>query len=228
LADYGGKERLTAHVSLIYIQKEESGSRMNKDRYSMSFTTGALLFHESIKLAGLYVSLRQWQAVRSAVVDDNLIQARTANTLKRVTSEIISRLKTLSEQEINFLADAEYGDQRYTLWLAVCRRYTFIGDFAVEVVYAGFSSLKNTVTYADYDSFFNKKAEWHSELDRITPATQGKTRQILFKTLQETGVLDKNNAIIPLVPGAAFRTLLAGLRQRERMFFPLADIVRKP
>lgn len=194
----------------------------------MAFTTGALFFHESVKLAGLYISLRQWQAVRSAVVAENLIQARTANTLNRVTNEIISRLKTVNKQEINFLAQAEYGDQRYMLWLAVCRRYTFIGDFAVDVVHANFTYFKNTVTYEDYNSFFNKKAEWNSELDRIAPATKGKTRQTLFKMMREANLLDKNNAIIPIAPSAAFTTLLAGMRQRERMFFPLAELMRRP
>lgn len=201
---------------------------MTASKYSMAFTTGALFFHESVKLARLYTSLRQWRDVRSAVVAENLIQARTANTLNRVTSEIISRLKTLNKQEINFLAQAEYDDQRYILWFAVCRRYTFIGDFAVDVVHANFTSFKNIVTYEDYDSFFNKKAEWHSELDRIAPATKRKMRQTLFKMMREANLLDKNNAIIPIVANSAFTTLLDGVQQRERMFLPLADLMRKP
>ena len=204
-------------------QKEGCVNNITAPKYSMAFTTGALFHHESVKLAEIYASMQQWDKVRSAVVAENLIQARTTNTLKRVTSEITSRLKTLNEQEIKFLAEAEYGEQSYILWLAICRRYTFIGDFAVDVVHSNFVSLKNTVNYADYDSFFNKKEEWHSELDRIAPATKVKLRQILFKIMQEAKVLDKHNAILPMVPGTTFRELLAGLQQREIMFFPVSE-----
>ena len=192
-------------------------------KYSMAFTTGALFHHESVKLAELYISLQQWDKVKGAVVAENLIQARTENTLKRVTSEITSRLKTLNVQEMTFLAEAEFGEQGYMLWLAVCRRYAFIGDFAVDVVHANFASFKNTVTYADYDAFFNKKAEWRSELDCIAPATRSNTRQKLFKMMQEAKVLDKHKTIIPMVPGAMFRKILSGLQQREIMFFPLSE-----
>jgi len=40
--------------------KQESLIRMTATKYSMSFTTGALFYHESMKLAALYMSLRQW------------------------------------------------------------------------------------------------------------------------------------------------------------------------
>jgi len=199
---------------------------MKTKKYSMSFTTGALLYHESVKLAALYISIRQWDKVRAAVVAENIIQARTVNTLNRFTNEIISRLKTLSEQEILFLNDADYAEQKYTLWLSICRRYTFIADFATDIVYGNFFSLKNSVTYDDYTVFFNKKAEWHSELDRIADSTKGKLRQTLFKMMQEANLLDKNNAILPVVPSAAFREILSKAKQNEIMFFPISELVR--
>ena len=191
-------------------------------KYSMSFTTGALFYHESVKLAAIYGSLRHWDKVRNAVIAENTIQARTTNTLKRVTNEVTSRLKTLSEQEITLLNEAGYAEQRYILWLAICRRYTFIADFAVHVVHDNFVSLKNTIAYEDYDVFFSKKAEWHNELDRIATSTKGKLRQTLFKMMQEANLLDKNNTLIPVVPSAAFRAILTNTKQHEIAFFPIS------
>ena len=199
---------------------------MKTPKYSMSFTTGALLYHESVKLAALYMPIRQWDKLRAAVIEENIIQARTLNTLKRFTTEIISRLKTLSEQEIVFLNEADYTEQKYILWLAICRRYRFIADFAADIVYDNFVSLRNTVTYEDYIVFFNKKAEWQSELDRIAVSTKGKLRQTLFKMLQEANLLDKNNTIIPVVPSASFKAVLAKANQHEIMFFPISELVR--
>lgn len=195
-------------------------------KYSMSFTTGALFYHESAKIVELFSSLKHWEKIREVVVAENAIQARTTNTLKRITNEIISRLRMLSEQELTFFAEATYIERRYILWLAICRRYAFIGDFAVDVIHDNFISLKNTVSYDDYAVFFNKKAEWHNEVDRVAASTRRKLRQTLFQILREANLLDKNNAIIPVTPGAGFQKLLASVEGRETLFFPIPGLVR--
>lgn len=206
--------------------KEGRVLRMAATKYSMSFTTGALFYHESVKIVELFSYLKQWEKVREAVVAENVVQARTTNTLKRVTNEVISRLKTLSEQELAFFAEAPYADRGYILWLAICRRYAFIGDFAVDIIHEHFISLKNTVTYDDYAVFFNKKSEWHSEIDRVAVSTRRKLRQTLFQILREANLLDKNNTIIPVTPGAGFQKLLASVEGRETLFFPIPGLVR--
>lgn len=200
---------------------------MTPIKYSMSFTTGALFRHESVKMATLYDSHKQWEDVRNAVLLENVIQARTTNTLKRVTNEIISRMKTLNEQELAFLLDASYAEQGYILWLSICRRYAFIAEFAVDIVYNNFSSMKNIVTYEDYNTFFNSKAEWHNEVDTVAPSTKRKLRQTLFQMMREAGLLDKNNAIIPTIPSAQLQFILAGGAERETMFFPISGLTRR-
>ncbi|MDR3361905.1 MAG: DUF1819 family protein [Desulfovibrio sp.] len=199
---------------------------MAATKYSMSFTTGALFYHESVKLVELFSSLKQWEKVRDTVIAENAIQARTTNTLKRVTNEIISRLKTLREQDLAFFAEATYAERGYVLWLAICRRYAFIGDFAVDVMHDNFVSLKNSVGYEDYTVFFNKKAEWHSEVDRVAASTRRKLRQTLFQIMREANLLDKNNTIIPVTPGSGFQKLLASVEGREALFFPIPGMAR--
>ena len=200
---------------------------MTPIKYSMSFRTGALFRQESVKIVTLYSSHQQWENVRSAVLLENAIQARTTNTLKRVTNEIISRMKTLNKQELAFLVDASYDEQGYMLWLAICRRYAFIADFAVDIVHNNFASFKNIVTYEDYNTFFNSKAEWHSEVDTVAPSTKRKLRQTLFQMMREAGLLEKNNAIIPMIPSAQFQATLAAGAERENMFFPISGLTRR-
>ncbi len=168
---------------------------MSNDRYSMSFTTGSLFHRESVKLAALYLDFGDWNSVRDKVVAENLLQTRTLNTLKRVCREVISRLRTLSLSELEFLVEGSHQEQAYLLWLAICRRYRFIADFAVEVLHERYITLKADLTHEDFDYFFNRKSEWHLELDDITPATRGKLRQILFKMLREADLLTANNMI---------------------------------
>lgn len=168
---------------------------MKSERYSMSFTTGSLFHHESVKLAQLYLKLEDWNAVRNKVLVDNLLQARTLNTSKRVCREIISRLKKLSLGELDLLVQANQQEQGYLLWIAVCRRYKFIADFAVEVLRERYVSLKTDLNHEDFNFFFNKKSEWHSELDEIRPATRNKLPQVLFKILRQANLLTTTNII---------------------------------
>lgn len=161
----------------------------------MSFTTGGLFHRESVNLAALYLDLGDWNSVRDKVVAENLLQTRTLNTLKRVCREVVSRLRTLSQSELDFLVEGSHQEQAYLLWLAVCRRYRFIADFAVEVLRERYITLKADLTHEDFDSFFNRKSEWHLELDEITPATRSKLRQVLFKILRDADLLAANNMI---------------------------------
>lgn len=192
---------------------------MSGVRYAMSFTTGGLFRNESLKLISLYLDLSDWDAVRDAVCEQNILQARTINSLKRITREIISRLKTLSRNEIELLSHASRQEQGYLLWLAVCRRYRFIADFSIEVLHERYICLKTDLNYDDFDSFFNKKSEWHPELDAIRPATRQKLRQVLFKMLKEADLLtSKNNIIAAMLSREIIRAIPLENRQNILCF----------
>lgn len=181
---------------------------MGNERYSMSFTTGSLFHQESVKLAALYLELLNWQAVREKVVAENLLQARTQNTLRRVSSELISRLKTLSTGELEFLLKTTPKEQAYLLWIAICRRYRFIADFARDVLRERYLTLKTDLPLEAFDTFYNRTAEWHPELDVISAVTRGKLRQVLFKILREAELLTKDNVILGATLGPRFFAFL--------------------
>jgi 5-bromo-4-chloroindolyl phosphate hydrolysis protein len=88
----------------------------------MSFTTGGLFQRESVGMAEQYLKLRNWNKVRDEVMAENLLQTRTINTAKRVCSEIISRLKMLDENELDYLITASHRKKGCLLWLTALMR----------------------------------------------------------------------------------------------------------
>lgn len=196
---------------------------MSYDRYIMSFTTGGLLLHESVKLSALYLELGHWDDVRDQVIAENLLQARTLNTLKRVCREVISRLKTLSPRELGFLIESNHQTQAYLLWLAVCRQYRFIADFAIEVLRDHFISLKSYLTQEDFDSFFNRRSEWHLELEAITAATRGKLRQVLFRMLREADLLAADHKIHAALLSPSLLELIHQGNRSDILYFPVFE-----
>lgn len=196
---------------------------MSNNRYSMSFTTGGLFQRESAKLVVLYLNLGDWNSVHNKVITENLLQTRTLNTLKRVCREVVSRLRTLSQDELEFLVESNHQEQAYLLWLAICRRYKFIADFAVEVLRERYITLKADLSFDDFDSFFNRKSEWHLELDEITPATRSKLRQVLFRILHEADLLTTNNMINAAMLSPRLLKMIHQGNRRDVLYFPVFE-----
>lgn len=195
----------------------------NTKKYSFSFATGGLLYQDSVSVATLFVEFGNWNQVRDLVADRNLLQTRTQKSSVRLCREICSRLKTLREKEINLLVDGMVKDKGYILWLALCRRYKFIRDFAVEVLREKPLNLEPELQIQDFESFFNQKAEWHDELEALKPETKIKGRRTLFKMLREADLISPENRIHPALPSTSLINTVFLERQKEALFFPLLE-----
>ena len=165
-------------------------------KYTLSFTTGAALIHESVLVVGLYVELRSWPEVRSRVMAENSFQSRTESTLKKIYGEVSKRLKHLTDDQLSLLATGTETQKKALVWLAICRQYRFIYDLTVEVIVPQFEAARFLLTHDDYDAFFNAKAEWHDNLDAVSRLTKSKARQVVFKILKECGFVGEGNELM--------------------------------
>lgn len=193
------------------------------DRYQLSFTTGGIFLHEAPAVAACYLQLGNWAATRARLRDENLLQVRTTAAATRIGKEITARLQQLNEVELQTLLESGLRDQAYLLWVAACRRYAFIHDFAVEVLREQFLLLRRQVSFADYDSFYNGKALWHDELDDIARSTQLKLRQNLFRMLREADLVSAKHEIHPAQLSPHLAQLLAQQGQQALLVFPATD-----
>jgi hypothetical protein len=196
---------------------------MRRAHYIMSFTNGGLFRLESGMVAALFLEYGDWQAVRKQVLSQNLLQARTAATSQRHCREIIGRLTTLHPSELHFLCHANGQEQGYLLWLAVCRRYKFIADFAIEVIRERLVSLNTNLNHTDFDAFFDNVAQWHPKLEKISPATRSKLRQVLFRMMREADLLTGANTIKTAMPTPALLAAVPKERHRDILFLPVLE-----
>lgn len=193
------------------------------ERYQLSFTTGGLFLQEASTVAECYLRLGDWPATRALVRHENLLQVRTAAAATRISKEITARLQQLNEVELQTLLESGLRDQAYLLWVAACRRYALIRDFAIEVLREQYVLLRRQVSFADYDSFYNGKALWHAELDEIAHSTQCKLRQNLFRMLREADLLSDQHAIHPAQLSSHLAQLLARRGLQELLIFPATE-----
>ena len=197
---------------------------MTNTQYSMTFATGGLLYRESLMIAELYDELRAWHAVKERVISDNLLQIRTLSGAKRIYQEVSLRLMELTPAEMELLQQGSRQEQNYLLWLAVCKRYAFVRDFAVEVVREKFLRLALALSYEDYDVFFNNKAEWHPEVEQAAPSTRKKQRQLLFRMMREAELLSQDNHIIPALLTPRLAETIGRESPSYFTVFPVSDL----
>jgi hypothetical protein len=194
---------------------------MKYDR--MSFSTGGLLVNQSVEIVRRFRQDPDWKAVAEVAFRERLLPSRTESAARRSIRELVARLRTLSEEELDLLLTGDRHDQVAILWLAVCRAYPFVGDFAVEVLNERFMSFRGDLGYRDFDSFFDAKAEWHPELADLRPTTRAKLRQVLFRMMREADVLSPDGAIRASLLSPRVQALLLDGNPNELRYFPGAE-----
>jgi len=192
--------------------------------YKMSFTSGGLLFNESLQVTELYNEILDWQKTREKMLSDNLLQSRTASSAKRRILEICSRLQLLTREQLQLLVSGSRQEQQYLLWIAVCKRYSFIREFMAEVVREKFLRMDLHLQPQDYKIFFENKAEWHEELDRLQDSTRTRLRQTLFQIMREAEIISLDNMIIPGLLTEPLTTVLAADNPSWLAALPVSDM----
>lgn len=192
----------------------------NNPKYSMAFTTCSLLNSESIQVAELYLEHKNWSQVSRIATDSNLLQYRTVSALKRTLSEIVSRLKLLSDEAINLLVNGYKEEQLQILWLAVCLRYPFIYEFSVEVVREKYRSMQYKIEQFDFDAFFNSKMNYHESLENITETTRKKLKQVLFKMMKEAEIIDRDDNVQASLLSEKIISVVGNMNHEYLMVFP--------
>ena len=193
---------------------------MAEAQYRLSFTAGGLLVREAEIAALQYKLLCDWTLVRAALDADNLLQARTAATGHRLAREVAQRLTELADAELDLLLDGTSAERGQLMWVAACRRYRLLGEFAEEVLRERFLVLAQTVDHSDFDSFVRTKTMWHEELAELKDSTYRKLRSNVFLMMHEVGILDEGGLIV----SATFTNRLVGALRESAVndirFFP--------
>ena len=192
------------------------------DRYALSFTSGALLAREAVIATPLFLETQDWGSVRDRLCSDNMLQTRTASSSVRLAREVAQRLATLSLPELELLRDASPTERGHLMWVAACRRYALVGDFAEEVVRERFLLFTPSLGYGDFDSFVREKTLWHPELAEVKDSTLLKLRSTVFRMLFEAGLV-VGGEIVHAALSERIRDVLEARAPSDLRYFPTRD-----
>lgn len=189
--------------------------------YKMSFTTGGLFVNESVEVARLHETGRAWMLTINKAMNDGATRLPKAASNRRTLREIANRVSCLTDEERQFLIeDADRPEREALLWLATCRAYGFVREFALEVVQERLTSYRPDLPLDAFDRFFDEKAEVHSSLEKISPSTRAKLRQVLFRMMREAGIVDAQGAIRPAYLSSRLQALITKHDPSDIFVFP--------
>ena len=164
--------------------------------YKMSFSTGGLFLNESLEVARLHIDGEPWEDTIIRAMDGGTTSLPKSASNRRSLREISNRLLTLTNEERAYLLDeADRSERQALLWIATCRAYRFIREFAVEVVRERYLSCQLDLPLESFDILFEAKAEWDEGLARLSRSTRLKLRQIMFRMMREAGIISEDDSI---------------------------------
>lgn len=191
--------------------------------YLMSFGTGGLFINESVAVARLHVAGTNWDSTLAAARESGAFPVRKASSARRSIREIVNRLKRLSPDELALFIEGDRSEQAALLWLAACRAYRFIGEFAVEVLSDRFLSLRTDLTYDDFDTFLSAKEEWSPKLAALSASTRAKLRAVLFRLMREAELLSPEKRILGAMLSPRVLAVIQAGNPDELHYFPGAE-----
>lgn len=218
------------------------------ERYRLSFTVGGLLAEQGRIIAALFSGDRgehvnpdsdpanrtteveheigeRITRIRKQAIEENVFSIRTRSANSRVVSEVLKRLSALTETEIHYLADDDTpaSDRQALMWVAMCRYYVLVGEFANEVLRERYLMGFSTLNKDDYDRFIQAKSMWHPELEELSALTAGKLRSNVFKAMSEAELWEKESDT--LLPSLLSKSVTAILENRPESFrfFPTRE-----
>ena len=199
-------------------------SMPKKIKYRLSFGTGNAYINECNLILKKYLENKDWEGTEKYTIENNILQTNTLSSAKRIFRETSLRLKSLSHQEQEFFIRSNYLDQSILIWIAICRTYKFIGDFASTIIIEKFNSYQLEMEYSDFNYFFENQQFFHEELRTLKDSTRKKLRQVIFRIMKDLNIISKNKEITPLLPSIELKEVTKSTRKDLKLFLPGATI----
>ena len=158
-------------------------------RYSADITAGALKLPESRIIADLLIRGVDTTAWKSAIIEQNRLQARSPATASRLSKLIRSRLTTMEPELWKLVRDANSTIATHALLAAAIKHSPLIGDFIDLVVREQFRVFTPRLTKAIWDNYLTDCRGRDPSMPHWNESTRRRLRSSVFQTLAQAGFL---------------------------------------
>jgi hypothetical protein len=167
---------------------------IDNNKYNMSFVAGAAMMNETYAVAKAYLECDgDWDLTKEKTFRENLMEKDKLSSNQRYFLLVRQRIEALNEEEIQILVNSTIAIRRVIVLLAICKAHLLIYDFIAEYVRDCYYNLHEKVSHASFNEFYNEKKYEHPELEKVTEKTLAKVRQVIFRILEQTELVESAN-----------------------------------
>lgn len=168
---------------------------MDINRKYRTITREQFLFHEMRIVARLLDERMDENKVLEEIVNNNLFQYPTERMIKNIASVCLNRFKETDSKELTHIVATESSDvAKQACLFLMMNYYRLVWEFMITVIGEKYRTKDSSFTKMDLNSFFTRLQEQNDVVASWSNATINKCKQVLKKTLVETGYLDNNRS----------------------------------
>jgi len=210
-------------VALRRYARTVPDTQNDQPSYKLSFTSGGLFLRGAAVAARLFAETDSWVQTREIIDRDNLLQARTSSSAKRLGRELVQRMQELTQRELQLLTEASSDESAQIMWAAACRRYLLVGEFAENVLRERYLLMATDVLPEHFEAFLRGQSLWHPELGGIKESTMRKLRTNTFLMMRQADLITVEGSIVPAVISSRVRDEFSKRSVSDVRFFPTRE-----
>ena len=164
---------------------------MTKSENLLSYAVYSLRLNEMVKVANyaLENDIKDLEKVRDAEI---MLGSVKSISFEKTFYQVRKRVETLTRAQLEILAHGDLLSQKQIAFLSVCKCYSFVKDFAIEVIRDKVMVFDYQLNETDFNSFVKNKLQEYPRLETYKSSTFDKAKQVLFLTLEQGGIIDNS------------------------------------
>jgi hypothetical protein len=164
-------------------------------RYKADLTAGALKVAESRIIAGLLLRKVDDEGWKDAIVNQNVLQARSPATASRLTKLVKGRLMTMGPDLWRLVRDGKGSVATHAVLAAAVKHSPLLGDFLDLVVREQYRLFAERLTNKLWDDYLDGCQERDPDMPQWNESTRKRLRSSVFQSLAQAGYVENTRSL---------------------------------
>ena len=163
-------------------------------RYKADITAGSLKVPESRIVADLLLRGIDKQGWHEAIVDQNLLQARTTETARRLSRLIRGRLETMGADLWRLVRDGTGTVVTHAILAAAVKHSSLLGDFLDLVVRDHYRLFSASLSNKSWEDYLDDCRGRDPDMPIWNESTRKRLRSSVFQILAQAGYIENTGS----------------------------------
>ena len=168
---------------------------LHTTRYKADITAGALKLPESRLIANLLIEQADGVAWKDAIVNKNILQAKSPETARRLTKLIRARLETMGPDIWLMVRDGTGTVATHAIFAAAVKHSPLLGDFLEIVVAQQYRLFSKALSNTMFTEYLNGCRERDPEMPQWNESTGQRLRSSVFQMLAQAGYIENTRSL---------------------------------